>query len=122
MTKSYDEIMTPYRTSRSKESKDTYEVFSTVYTISGSIIAARKVRKLTQVELARRSGVQQADISRIENGALLPTTATLSKLLFALGARLRIELVDEKVKPKSAKIAKVSAMNSKKSVVVSKKS
>lgn len=122
MTKSYDEIMTPYRARRSKESNDAYEVFSTVYTISGSIIAARKARKLTQVELARRSGVQQADISRIENGALLPTTATLSKLLFALGARLRIELVDEKVKPKSAKIAKVSAMKSKKSVVVSKKS
>lgn len=97
MAKSFDEIMAPYRANRSLESKEANEVFSAVYTISGSIIAARKARKLTQVQLARLSGVQQGDISRIENGNLLPTTATLSKLLLALGASMRIELVDEKL-------------------------
>ncbi len=97
MAKSFDEIMAPYRANRPLESKEANEVFSAVYTISGSIIAARKVRKLTQVQLARLSGVQQGDISRIENGNLLPTTATLSKLLLALGARMSIELVDEKL-------------------------
>ncbi|MDO8646029.1 MAG: helix-turn-helix transcriptional regulator [Candidatus Planktophila sp.] len=99
MAKSFDEIMAPYRANRSLESKEANEVFSAVYTISGSIIAARKIRKLTQVQLARLSGVQQGDISRIENGNLLPTTATLSKLLLALGARMSIELVDEKLIP-----------------------
>lgn len=99
MVKSFDEIMAPYRANRSLESKEANEVFSAVYTISGSIIAARKIRKLTQVQLARLSGVQQGDISRIENGNLLPTTATLSKLLLALGARMNIELVDEKLIP-----------------------
>lgn len=99
MAKSFDEIMAPYRANRSLESKEANEVFSAVYTISGSIIAARKIRKLTQVQLARLSGVQQGDISRIENGNLLPTTATLSKLLLALGARISIELVDEKLIP-----------------------
>jgi predicted transcriptional regulator len=48
---------------------------------------------ITQLELAQFSGVQQADISRIENGQSFPTTETLAKLLQALQARVNIELV-----------------------------
>lgn len=51
----------------------------------------RRSRGLSQRELAARSGVDQADISRIERGALSPTTTTLDKLARALGSRLRIE-------------------------------
>ena len=112
MAKSYDEIMAPYRANRSLESKEANEVFSAVYTISGSIIAARKIRKLTQVQLARLSGVQQGDISRIENGNLLPTTATLSKLLLALGARMNIELVDEKLIPNKPTVESIQVARS----------
>lgn len=107
MAKSFDEIMAPYRANRLLESKEANEVFSAVYTISGSIIAARKIRKLTQVQLARLSGVQQGDISRIENGNLLPTTATLSKLLLALGARMSIELVDEQLIPNKRTVGSI---------------
>lgn len=51
----------------------------------------RRTRGLSQRQLAARSGVNQADVSRIERGALSPTTATLERLARALGARLRIE-------------------------------
>ena len=112
MAKSFDEIMAPYRANRSLESKEANEVFSAVYTISGSIIAARNIRKLTQVQLARLSGVQQGDISRIENGNLLPTTATLSKLLLALGARMNIELVDEKLIPNKPTVESIQVARS----------
>lgn len=51
----------------------------------------RRTRGLSQRELAARSGVNQADISRIERGTLSPTTTTLDKLAHALGSRVRIE-------------------------------
>ncbi len=43
---------------------------------------------LTQVALAERSGVPQADISRIESGAANPTIATVMALSASLGVRV----------------------------------
>jgi DNA-binding XRE family transcriptional regulator len=57
-------------------------------------VALRRRRRVTQAELARRSGVQQSEISRIERGTANPTVATLKALVDALGAELR--LVDPK--------------------------
>lgn len=52
------------------------------------LAAARTERHLTQPSLARLSGVQQAEISRIETGRGNPTFATLNRLVNALGTRL----------------------------------
>ncbi|HEY1703356.1 MAG TPA: helix-turn-helix transcriptional regulator [Trebonia sp.] len=49
---------------------------------------ARVARGLSQRELAERSGVRQADVSRIERGAGNPTEATLQRLAAALKQRL----------------------------------
>lgn len=43
--------------------------------------AARRSARLSQRELARRSGVPQAAISRIEKGIVSPRTETLDRLL-----------------------------------------
>jgi ribosome-binding protein aMBF1 (putative translation factor) len=51
---------------------------------------ARVARGLTQRDLAVRSGVRQADISRIERGAGNPTEATLLSLAHALDLRLAL--------------------------------
>jgi XRE family transcriptional regulator, regulator of sulfur utilization len=51
---------------------------------------ARVSRGLTQVELSERSGVSQADISRIERGAGNPTESTLHRLAFVLEHRLEL--------------------------------
>ena len=58
------------------------------YFIGGQLAMLRKQRRLTQPTLAKRSGVGQADISRIERGALNATTDTLAKLGRAMGVRL----------------------------------
>jgi transcriptional regulator with XRE-family HTH domain len=42
------------------------------------------------VELAEKTGVPQAQISRIERGVVSPTSATLGKIAEALGADLRL--------------------------------
>ncbi|WP_062519528.1 helix-turn-helix domain-containing protein [Demequina silvatica] len=56
--------------------------------LGAELLRLRSARRLTQPELQRLSGVQQAEISRIERGVGNPTLATLEKLTHALGGRL----------------------------------
>lgn len=45
---------------------------------------------LTQKQLAEQTGIDQAEISRIERGQANPTTATLGALTRALGVDVRL--------------------------------
>lgn len=51
---------------------------------------ARRRAGLSQRELARRAGVPQATISRIENAVVSPTLDTLAPLIRACGMDLQI--------------------------------
>lgn len=58
----------------------------------GAMLAkARKARHLSQPALASATGIQQAEISRIECGVGNPTAATLTRLAAALGQRIVLE-------------------------------
>ena len=50
----------------------------------------RKMQRITQKELAKRTGLSQANISNIENGATRPTIDSLQKIADAFGKRLII--------------------------------
>jgi DNA-binding XRE family transcriptional regulator len=65
-------------------------VFDQAYGVARQVIELRDKHQLTQVELAEKTGIPQAQISRIERGAISPTTTTLAKLAEALGAGLRL--------------------------------
>ena len=56
-----------------------------------AIIAVRLEKKLSQKELAKRTGMRQSNISRIENGKSSPTIATLQQIAVGLGKTLHIE-------------------------------
>ena len=56
------------------------------FQIAGQLLALRRRRGFTQRRLSELSGVQQADISRIERGETQPTTVTARRLADALGA------------------------------------
>jgi len=56
-----------------------------------AIIAARMEQNLTQAELARKSGIRQSNISRIENGNCSPTISTLQQIAAGIGKTLHIE-------------------------------
>ncbi len=58
------------------------------YYIGGQLALLRKRRGMTQVELALQSGVEQADISKIERGVGNPTEDTLARIGKVLGAHL----------------------------------
>ena len=59
------------------------------------MIDARKEQNLTQKDLSLRTGIPQADISRIENGNRNPSLNMLKKLAKGLGMTLRVEFVAE---------------------------
>ena len=58
-----------------------------------AMIDARIKQNLTQKELASRTGIDQADISRLENGTRNPTLKLLKKLAAGMGMQLKIEFV-----------------------------
>ncbi len=58
-----------------------------------AIVEARQSRNLTQKELATRTGINQADISKLENGNRNPSLNMLKKLAAGLDMSLKIEFV-----------------------------
>lgn len=66
------------------------EVFAASISLGLQFRDARVAQGLTQTELSARSGVPQADISRIERGAGNPTETTLHRLASVLNQRLEL--------------------------------
>lgn len=65
-------------------------VFDQVYAIAREVAELRDRHHLTQMELAAKAGLSQAQVSRIERGVVSPTSATLAKMAEALNADLRL--------------------------------
>ena len=65
-----------------------------------AMIDARIEQNLTQKELAARTGIDQADISKLENGTRNPSLKLLKKLASGLGMQLKIEFVAMQVSRK----------------------
>lgn len=78
------------------EFRKEYEALQPERDITMTILKARKEAGLTQAELSEKSGISQADISRIENGSRNPSIALLQRIADALNATLRIEFVPNK--------------------------
>jgi DNA-binding XRE family transcriptional regulator len=71
-----------------------WEAFNAHFAMAREVRELRKERHLTQKQLAAASGIDQAEISRIERGQTNPTTSTLAALLGPLGARLGVVKLD----------------------------
>ena len=98
MTKAYKDYSEQMRSRLSPEGKAALEAFSNSYALGLSLINARHARKMTQKQLSELTGINQSEISKIETGSLSINTATLFRLLNALGATVRIELVEARPK------------------------
>lgn len=62
--------------------------------IRDSIIEIRKSKNLSQKELAQKTGIPQANISKIENGHYVPSIPVLKRLADGLDKRLSIDFLD----------------------------
>ena len=58
-----------------------------------AIVEARTSQNMTQKELSKRTGINQADISKLENGTGNPTINLLKRLADGMGMMLKIEFV-----------------------------
>ena len=90
MARTLDDYLQRSERANSKEVRAARAVFDQAYGIACQVIELREKHNLTQVELAEKAGVPQAQISRIERGVVSPTSATLAKIAEALGADLRL--------------------------------
>lgn len=58
-----------------------------------AMLDARIYQNLTQKDLANRTGIDQADISKLENGTKNPSLKLLKRLAAGLGMQVRIQFV-----------------------------
>ena len=63
-----------------------------------AMIKARTAQNLTQKDLAEKTGINQANISKLENGNMNPSLKLLKRLADGLGMNLRIEFVPKNCK------------------------
>jgi XRE family transcriptional regulator, regulator of sulfur utilization len=66
------------------------EAFRLHFSLARQLAQRRRERHLTQQQLADLSGINQAEISRIERGLANPTTATLGALMRALAVDVQL--------------------------------
>ena len=70
-----------------------YESIQPEMDVIRAIIEARTSQNITQKELAERTGINQANISKLENGTRNPSVNLLKRLADGMGMVLKIEFV-----------------------------
>ena len=75
------------------EFKKEYEKIRPEMDIIRAIVDARVSNNLTQKELADRTGINQADISKLENGTRNPSLRLLQRLADGMDMVLKIEFI-----------------------------
>ena len=73
-----------------------YDAIQPEMDVIRAIVDARTWQNITQKELAERTGINQADISKLENGTRNPSINLLKRLAEGMGMVLKIEFVPKK--------------------------
>ena len=78
------------------EIKKEYEELTPEFDIIRAMVEARMSSNLTQKELAEKTGINQADISKLENGTRNPSLKLLKRLADGMDMNLKIEFLPRK--------------------------
>ncbi len=81
---------------RNEAFRKEYEKNQPELDIIRAIVEARASQHLTQKQLAERTGINQADISKLENGTRNPTINLLKRLADGMDMTLKIEFIPKK--------------------------
>ena len=73
--------------------KKEYDALEPEFSIIQAMIDARKASGLTQKQLSERTGIAQADISKLESGNANPSLRTLQRLAAGMGMQVKIEFL-----------------------------
>lgn len=78
---------------KDKDFKAEYESIQPEMDVIRALIDARIASNLTQKQLAELSGVNQSDISKIENGTRNPSIRLLQKLAAGMNMSLKLQFI-----------------------------
>ena len=73
-----------------------YENLQPEFDVIRAMVDARISQNLTQKELADKTGIDQADISKLENGTRNPSLKLLKRLADGMGMDLKIDFIPKK--------------------------
>ena len=73
------------------ELKKEQERLELEFSVMQAMIDARKSTGLTQKQLSEKTGITQADISKLESGNAYPSLRTLQRLASGMGMKVKIE-------------------------------
>lgn len=91
--KDFEDVLREKYGSKGSEKRDTYETKSLAFRLGVMLKEARKEAKLTQEQLAEKTGTKKSYISRIERGKSDIQVSTYSKLIeMGLGKKLFIQI------------------------------
>ncbi|MDK2807339.1 MAG: hypothetical protein PWP24_68 [Clostridiales bacterium] len=93
-TRKYDDFLAEQL--KGEEFKKDYDNLLPEFDVIRAIVDARVSQNLTQKQLAERSGINQADISKLENGTRNPSINLLKRLADGMDMALKIEFVPKK--------------------------
>ena len=74
-----------------EEFKEEWEALEPEFSVMQAMIDARKSAGLTQKQLSEKTGITQADISKLESGNANPSLRTLQRLASGMGMKVKIE-------------------------------
>ena len=78
------------------EFRKEYEAIQPEMDVIRAIVDARTSQNMTQKELAERTGINQADVSKLEKGTRNPSIAILKRIAEGLDMELYIQFIPKK--------------------------
>jgi len=73
--------------------KKEYDALEPEFQVIRALLEGRKKKNLTQKQLSELTGINQADISKIEKGSANPSVRTLQRLAAGMDMSVKIEFV-----------------------------
>ena len=75
-----------------------YDKLDIEFKVIEAFLNARKLRDMTQVDVSKKSGVSQSDISKLERGKSNPTIKMLERLAESMDMHVEIQFVPNATK------------------------
>ena len=78
---------------RDPEFRVEWEALEPEFQVAKAMLDCRDAKGITQEQLAEITGIDQGDISKLENGNANPSLRTLKRLASGLGMKVKLEFV-----------------------------
>lgn len=87
----FDEVLK--KELKNPQFKAEWDALEPEFQIMRAIIDGREANGLTQEQLAANTGIDQSNISKLENGTANPSLKTLKRLAAGMGMKLELKFV-----------------------------